>query len=153
MKEIGGKNKRFIVLRMGDVQKADDPWTHAIAHHSLPMDDFRFHGDKEYHVILRLNNLAKNLMVEEFPLTETHITPQDGILELHEEMMTMADLTLPPHDMESEEEEFWIYDGIVRGLDGVGRFALGLEGNIEVMEGDALIEYLRSHAHHIIETY
>lgn len=148
-----GKNKRFIVLRIGDVVMTSDPWNNSIAHHSLPMDDFRVHGDKEYHVILRLNTLAKNLMVEEYPLTEAHITPQDGLLELEEEVFTMTELTLPPHDMENEEEEFWIYDGIVRGLDGVGRFVMGLEGNIEVMEGEALIEYLRVHAGNILSTY
>ena len=55
--------------------------------------------------------------------------------------------------MENEDEQFWIYDGIVRGLDGVGRFVMGLEGSIEVMEGDALIDYLKRHADHIRKTY
>ncbi len=41
----------------------------------------------------------------------------------------------------------------VRGLDGVGRFVMGLEGNIEVMEGDELIAYLKRHAAHINSTY
>jgi hypothetical protein len=55
--------------------------------------------------------------------------------------------------MEEEEEQFWIYDGTVRGLDGIGRFVMGLEGNVEVMEGDALIDYLKRHAAHISESY
>ena len=77
---------------------------------------------------------------------------QDGIL--MEQMMVLGDaIELPPHDMENEDEQFWIYDGIVRGLDGIGRFVLGLEGNIEVMEGDELIEYLKRHAAHIADTY
>ena len=147
-----GKNKRFIVLRMGDVEKTKDSWSNELAHNSLPMDSFRFHGDNEYHVVLRMNNLAKNLMVEEFPLTEKDIYEQDGIL--MEQMMVLGEaMELPPHDMENEDEQFWIYDGIVRGLDGIGRFVLGLEGNIEVMEGDELIEYLKRHAAHIAETY
>lgn len=146
------KNKRFIVLRMADVEKTKDAWSNELAHHSLPMDAFRFHGDTEYHIVLRMNNLAKNLMVEEYPLTEKDIYEQDGIL--CEQMMVLGEATeLPPHDMENEDEQYWIYDGTVRGLDGVGRFVMGLEGNIEVMEGDALIDYLKRHAAHIADTY
>ena len=147
-----GKNKRFIVLRMGDVEKTPDHWSNEFAHYSLPMDVFRFHGDKEYHVVLRLNTLAKNLLVEEFPLAEKYLSAQNGLLE--EDMcVTQEALELPPHDMENEEEEYWIWDGTVRGLDGVGRFVMGLEGNIEVMEGDELIAYLKRHAAHINSTY
>ena len=147
-----GKNKRFIVLRMGDVEMTKDSWAHTFEHHSQPMDAFRFHGDTEYHIILRMNNLAKNLMVEEFPLTEKDIYEQDGILA--EKMMVLNEaMELPAHDMEDEDEQFWIYDGIVRGLDGIGRFVMGLEGNVEVMEGDALIDYLKRHAAHISESY
>ena len=147
-----GKNKRFIILRMGDVEKTKEDWSNELAHNSLPMDSFRFHGEKEYHVVLRMNNLAKNLMVEEFPLTEQDIYEQDGIQ--LEQIMVLGDgMELPPRDMENEDEQYWIYDGIVRGLDGVGRFVLGLEGNIEVMEGDELISYLKRHAAHIADTY
>lgn len=148
-----GKNKRFIVIRMGDVKKTGEDWTMAHAHHATPMDAFRIHGDEEYHVVLRMNNVAKNLMLEEYPLTEKDITPQDGILCENRQVIYKPDMTLKEHDMESEEEEFWIYDGMVRGLDGVGRFVLSLEDNIEVMEGDELIEYLKWHAEHIKETY
>ena len=147
-----GLNKRFIVLRMGDVIKTQDNWANALAHHSLPMDAFRFHGETEYHVVLRMNNLAKNLMVEEYPLTGKDIYAQDVVLNEQTSALDES-LELPPHDMENEDEQFWIYDGIVRGLDGVGRFVMGLEGSIEVMEGDALIEYLKRHADHIQNTY
>ena len=102
--------------------------------------------------MLRLNTLAKNLLVEEFPLAEKYLSGQNGLME--EDMCVMQEaLELPPHDMENEEEEYWIWDGPVRGLDGVGRFVMGLEGNIEVMEGDELIAYLKRHAAHINSTY
>ena len=58
------KNKRFIVIRMDDVEKTSESWTMSHAHHAIPMDAFRIHGEKEYHVVLRMNNVAKNLMVE-----------------------------------------------------------------------------------------
>ena len=147
-----GKNKRFIVLRMGDVEKTLDSWTMAHAHRSLPMDVFRFHGEKEYHVVLRLNTLAKNLLVEEYPLAEKNLYAQNGLMEA-DMVVCQEILELPPHDMENEEEEYWIWDGMVRGLDGVGRFVMGLEGNVEVMEGDELIAYLKRHADHINSTY
>lgn len=148
-----GKNKRFLVVRMGDVEKTADSWTNELGHHALPMDDFRVHGDNSYHVVLRLNTLAKNLMVEEYPLTEQHIQAQDGILVMNEMMLTYSDLVMPEQDMEDEDQDYWLYEADVRGLDGVGRFVLGLEGNIEVLEGDMLIEYLQKHARHINETY
>jgi len=147
-----GINKRFKILRMEAVKKLEDKWTMALAHHATPMDAFRVHGDFEYHVVLRLNNVAKNLMVEEYPLTEPDIVPQTFLAETAFTELRQI-LLLPEHDMEDEEEDFWIYDGMVRGLDGVGRFVLGLEGNIEVMEGDELIAYLKEHADHIHETY
>lgn len=145
-------NKRFKIQRIGAVEPTPDFWTMAHAHHATPMDAFRVHGEKEYHVVLRMNNVAKNLLLEEFPLTEPDIYPQTGLKE-GEYSYSQEVLVLPEHDMEDEEEEFWIYDGMVRGLDGVGRFVLGLEGNIEVMEGDELIKYLKNHAAHIQETY
>lgn len=147
-----GVNKRFKIQRIGAVELTPDFWTMAHAHHATPMDAFRVHGEKEYHVVLRMNNVAKNLLLEEFPLTEPDIYPQTGLKE-GEYSYSQEVLVLPEHDMEDEEEEFWIYDGMVRGLDGVGRFVLGLEGNIEVMEGDELIKYLKNHAAHIQETY
>lgn len=146
------KNKRFIVLRMGDVEKTADSWTAERLHHSLPMDVFRFHGEKEYHVVLRLNTLAKNLLVEEYPLAEKDLYAQNGLLEADMGVCQEV-LELPPHDMEDEEDEFWIWDGMIRGLDGVGRFVMGLEGNVEVMEGNELIAYLKRHADHINSTY
>lgn len=147
-----GINKRFKIQRIGDVEKTQDTWTMAHAHHATPMDAFRIHGEEEYHVVLRMNNVAKNLMIEEFPLTEPDIYPQDGAMD-DNLMETRQVLYLPGHDLEDEDEQYWIYDGMVRGIDGIGRFVLGLEGNIEVMEGDELIAYLKDRAKEILETY
>ena len=147
-----GINKRFKIQRIGGVEKTQDAWTMAHAHHATPMDAFRIHGEEEYHVVLRMNNVAKNLMLEEFPLTEPDIYPQDGTLN-DDILVSEQVLYLPGHDMEDEDEQYWIYDGMVRGIDGIGRFVLGLEGNIEVMEGDELIAYLKDRAREILETY
>ena len=148
-----GKNKRFLISRMGDVVKTSEFWSKAEEHHSIPMDAFRIHGEEEYHVVLRMNNVAKNLMVELYPLTEQFISPQIGLEEPDTELCQMRQLILTTHDMDNEEEEYWLFDGMVRGLDGVGRFVLSMEDNIEVLEGDLLIEYLLDHARHICDTY
>lgn len=147
-----GINKRFKIQRIGGVEKTQDAWTMTHAHHATPMDAFRIHGEEEYHVVLRMNNVAKNLMLEEFPLTEPDIYPQDGTLN-DDILVSEQVLYLPGHDMEDEYEQYWIYDGMVRGIDGIGRFVLGLEGNIEVMEGAELIAYLKDRAREILETY
>lgn len=148
-----GKNKRFLISRMGDVVKTSEFWSKTEEHHSIPMDAFRIHGEEEYHVVLRMNNVAKNLMVELYPLTEQFISPQMGLEELDTELCSLRQLILTTHDMDNEEEEYWLFDGMVRGLDGVGRFVLSMEDNIEVLEGDLLIEYLLEHARRIIDTY
>lgn len=117
-------NKRFMILRIGEVAKTDEFWTMAYAHHETPIDAFRIHGDRTYHVRVRMNNIAKNLLIEEYPLTEKDITP-DG-----------------PQ---------WIYEGTVRGMEGIGRFVLGLEANIEILEGEELRTFLRHHAENILK--
>ena len=93
------------------------------------MDAFRIHGDTAYRVVLRMNNIAKNLMVEEYPLTEADIR----------------------EDAERPGEQGWIYEGTVRGMEGIGRFVLGLEANIDVLEGAALKAYLRCHAEELLK--
>ena len=150
---VAGLNKRFKILRLQNVVLTDDAWTMSHAHHATPMDAFRIHGEVEYHIILRLNTVAKNLMIEEYPLTEPYISPQNGLDGLGEDFLSQQVLILPDHDMEDEVEEFWIYEGTVRGIDGIGRFVLGLEGNVEVLEGEELIAYLKAHAKHVLETY
>ena len=122
------QNKRFKIARLEEVELTVDSWTMAYAHHETPMDAFRIHGEQAFHVVLRMNNIARNLLVEEYPLTEADIR----------------------EDSDRPGEQSWIYGGTVRGMEGVGRFVLGLEANIDVLEGEELKSYLRQHAEHII---
>ena len=124
-------NKQFTVLRMTDVRKTEDDWAFAGAHHAAPMDAFRIHGQETFPIVLKMNNRARNLMVEEYPLTERDIRPagtDDG-----------------------PGNRTWIYDGLVRGMNGIGRFVLGLSDSITVVEGDALKAFLRERAEGILE--
>lgn len=130
-----GINKRFKVFRIGEVVKTDESWTKEYAHHDEPMDAFHCHGPHEYHVVLKMNNAAKNIMVEEFPLTEPDVRQiEDSVIG-------------------GERDQTWLYDGICRDLWGIGRFVLGQQLNIEVVECDELIEFLLASADNIYNMY
>ena len=118
-----GINKRFKVSRVDEVEILDEPWQAGDRHEDEPLDAFRMHGHEPTHVKLRMDYVAKNLLVEEFPMAEKGLT-QDG--------------------------DRWIWEGDVRGMDGVGRFVLGLPMFIEVLEGDELRSFLREHAMYIL---
>ena len=66
----------------------------------------------------------KNLLLEEYPLAEKGLTG-DG--------------------------DTWLWEGDVNGMNGVGRFVLGLPRHIEVLEGDELREFLRENAEFILK--
>ena len=115
-----GLNKRFKIARIGGVEILDEPWEHAEQHQEEPMDSFRIHGSAPVHVKLRMHLIAKNLLLEEYPLAEKEVYQgPDGT---------------------------WYYEGDVRGMDGVGRFVLGLPAYVDVLEGDPLKDYLREQA-------
>ena len=129
------KNKRFKVLRIGEVVKTDEAWTKEYAHHDEPMDAFHCHGAHEYHVVLKMNNAAKNIMVEEFPLSEPDVRQIEDTV------------------IDGERDQTWLYDGICRDLWGIGRFVVGQQYNIEVIECDELIEFLLASADNIYNLY
>ena len=115
-----GLNKRFKIARIGGVEILDEPWEHAEQHQEEPMDSFRIHGSAPVHVKLRMHLIAKNLLLEEYPLAEKEVY--------------------------QEPDGTWYYEGDVRGMDGVGRFVLGLPAYVDVLEGDPLKDYLREQA-------
>lgn len=120
-----GINKRFKVARIDEVELLDELWENEALHEDEPLDAFRMHGHAPTHVKLRLDYVAKNLLVEEFPMAEKGLTP-DG--------------------------DHWIWEGYVRGMDGVGRFVLGLPMFIEILEGDELRAFVREHAEYILNS-
>ena len=130
-----GINKRIKILRIGEVVKTDEPWNKEYAHHDEPMDAFHCFGPEEYHVVIRMNNAARNIMVEEFPLTEPDIKPIEDCV------------------IGGELDQAWQYEGICRHLWGIGRFCLGQQLNLEVIECDALKDFLLQSADNILYTY
>jgi len=120
-----GQNKCFKVSRIEDVALLEEPWQHEDAHAAAPTDVFRMHGGDPVHVRLQLDYVAKNLLVEEFPLAEQGLTQEPG--------------------------DSWLWEGEVYRMEGVGRFVLGLSDHIRVLEGEPLKDHLRARAKEILE--
>jgi len=119
----GGMNKRFKTARVGSVEVLSEGWTCEPSHRRAPMDSFRIHGLEAYHVKLELDLMAKNLMLEEYPLTGREL---------------------------SREGDRWVYEGDVCGMEGIGRFVMGLSHHIRIIEGQALKDYVRERAEEIL---
>ena len=120
-----GRNKIFKISRMEEVEVLEEqPWMHEAAHERPGMDVFRMAGSEIFRVRLHLSMKAKNLLVEEFPLAERDLVADaDG----------------------------WILDTGICAVAGVGRFVAGLAGEIDILEGEPLREYLRNYAERLLK--
>ena len=81
-----------------------------------PMDLFGLTGGSWIEVQLELSKFAHHLLVEEFPLSRHQIRTVKGRL---------------------------IYEGRVRSFKGIGRFVLGLPGEVRVIGPEGLVEYVK----------
>ena len=111
-------NKTFKISRIEEVMMLSDDWTHEAAHHSVYTDIFMFSGEATMPVELRLNRLAGNLLLEEYPRAGRYVTP-DG----------------PSH---------WVLRLDVCSYLGVSRFVLGLFESVEVLGDDRFREFVRA---------
>lgn len=107
--ELSSKiNKTFKVSRMSDVLMLDLEWGNESKHKMIFTDLFMFSGEEKLSVKLRLDLLAYNLMMEEYPKSSDFI--------------------------EQETEKTWIFTANVASYLGISRFVLGLYGHIDVLE-------------------
>lgn len=118
---VDGKNKRFKIARIDEVEILDVPWTAEAEHNSTEIDAFRMSKPEHYHVRLQMTLQAKNLLVEEYPLAEKSIRKNGDV---------------------------YIFDADVRALEGVGRFVIGLAADVTILEGEELKDYIR---HYVAE--
>ena len=84
--------------------------------------------------MLKLNNAARNIMVEEFPMTESDIRQIEDTL------------------IGGSKDQAWLYDGICRDFWGIGRFVMGQQWNIEVVECDELKAFMLDSAEEMVGT-
>jgi len=106
--------RQLKIERIGDVEILDEAIQ--TQHDSPSPDLFGWPGSKWFSVKLRLKARARQLLLEEYPEARPFVRMQRGTA---------------------------VFDGRVRGWPGIGRFILGLPGQIEVVEPEALKQYLR----------
>lgn len=97
-----GRNKLFKTSRIGAVVVLDEVWVAADRHQRGFVDVFRYSGPKIYRVAVELDVRARNFMVECFPLAELY--------------------------MRKVEDELWVLETDVCGLDNVKGFVMMTEG-------------------------
>lgn len=109
-------NKLFKVARIGSVEVLDAEWQHADRHEQGYIDIFRMTGFEQHSVRVRLGMLARNLLIEEYPLAERDITPIDAT--------------------------HWLLDTKVCNYRGVGRFVMGLLDDVEIVDSPEFEAYV-----------
>ena len=113
-----GMNKLFKTSRIGVVELTDSEWQYADKHREGYIDIFRMTGFEQQGVKLRLGMLSRNLLIEEYPLSERDIT-QEG-------------------------EGRWLLDTKVCNYRGIGRFVMGLMDDIDIVDSPEFEEYIKS---------
>ena len=112
-----GMNKLFKTSRIGAVELTEREWQYADKHQEGYIDIFRMTGFEQQRVKLRLGMLSRNLLIEEYPLSE--------------------------RDIVQESEGRWLLDTKVCNYRGIGRFVMGLMDDIEIMDSPEFEAYIR----------
>lgn len=111
--------KTFKISRItGRVELLNKHWQAASKHISYYTDIFGFSGETTHRITLRLSPLAMRLLIEEYGVQETQM-------------------------MIDSDDEHRIISLQVCNYQGIGRFVLGLLGEVEVIKGDDFKTYLR----------
>ena len=82
-------------------------------------------GDSPINVKLQLSLMAKNILVEEYPDAEKDLIPTD-------------------------DDNIWMLDTQVYRMEGLGRFYMGLAGEIQIIEAEGLKEYVKKYSKNFI---
>ncbi|GMQ23695.1 hypothetical protein Aoki45_03770 [Algoriphagus sp. oki45] len=116
--EVESKSmKVFKIERIGDVVLSSNPWTFEKKHELPEQPLFGFSGKREFYVKLKLSKKAFQLMQEEHP----NARPFMGV----------------------KNRNQYFFEGNIPQLPGLGRFILGLPGEIKVEEGEEMKAYLK----------
>lgn len=111
-------NKTFKLARIGEVRIVEElTWNNEPMHKPVFTDLFLFSGEERHHVTLRLGQLARNLLSEEYPQADRYIR--------------------------EDQPRQWIFEADVASYMGIGRFILGLAEDIEILGDEGLRQYLR----------
>lgn len=116
--EVESKSmKVFKIERIGDVVGSSEGWKFESKHELPEQALFGFSGKRNFHVKLKLSKKAYQLMQEEHP----NAIPF----------------------MQVKNRNQYYFDGEISQLPGLGRFILGLPGEVKVEEGEEMKAYLK----------
>ena len=113
-----GITKVFKISRINQVEVSLTDWQYEEKHEKIETDCFRMNGKESTPVTLKMTLMAKNLLIEEYPLSARDLTYEDG---------------------------YWWLKTEVKSMAGVGRFYLGLSDQIEILDSPELVSYLSEH--------
>ncbi|MGM0496790.1 MAG: helix-turn-helix transcriptional regulator [Bacteroidota bacterium] len=113
----GQTNKIFKTSRIGQVIPMQESWQYENQHQETFMDVFRISSRQKIPVKLTLSMMAKNLLTEEYPLAEKYI--------------------------QRINDNSYIFETEVAGLEGIGRFTLGLIDQITIHYPESLKTHIK----------
>ena len=119
-------NKVFKVDRISNVEIKADRWEYESHHRQGKMDIFRLTGDTPISIKLQLTLLAKNVLVEEYPEAEKDL-------------------------IQTTDDDRWILETDVYQMEGIGRFYMGLAGEIQIIDAKGLKDYAQKYSKDYIE--
>ncbi len=119
--------KLFKTSRIGTILILDKGYEYEAFHEKEPIDVFRISSSKQTRVVLKLSLRAFNLLTEEYPLAEQYVKLTD--------------------------DNYRQFDALVCGLEGVGRFVLGLCDEVEIIEPEVLKMYIKDKINLINKKY
>ena len=111
------ENRVFKISRIGKVCLLQDSWSNEESHQTSKTDCFRISGFSQTPIKLELSLMAKNLLIEEYPLAEIDLR---------------------------HEDDKWILETNVSGMEGVGRFVIGLASDVRVIDSPELKAYIKT---------
>lgn len=134
-----GMNKTFKVSRMTDVVMLDLEWGNEARHKQVFTDLFMFSGEERLPVKLRLDLLAYNLMIEEYPKSTDFIV-EEALADEADGAGNADDTSIVAP---RKDAKHWIFSADFASYIGISRFVLGLYNHIDVLESREFKEYLR----------
>ena len=111
--------KLFKLSRIGSVELLNQKWKHQSQHEKGEIDIFRMNGKQKLPIRLSLGMMARNLLIEEYPLAEQHLSADDN--------------------------GRWILDVAVANYAGVARFVVGLMDDIQIIDSPGLVDYIANY--------
>ncbi len=115
--QLSKANKTFKLSRMESVMPLIEGWDNESRHKHMHTDIFMFSSEDTLPVSLRLDRLAHNLLVEEYPAAIPYLTQED--------------------------KEHWLFNIEVCSYSGIGRFVMGLYRHIDVLGDEEFQGYIK----------